>query len=410
MSPARCTARNPEMGKGKAAALAEFKRLLVDPDPASMAIAEDVLLEAGLKLADVGELLAAEGRENLEPGPHEGWASDFPSAGQFVIGSEQNPAAIGWTAVSWIVWKFTEHVPEQGVIQRRSRGWLVTGYRIEIIINYGGQTWSEVQAGPNNDDNLLTLAALENLSVHDLRALPPVVPSLASHVDLARARAIATDLSWQIAKEMKEQDLIGGSASDLITAVRYVTPERTPPEVVNPPMTAEEAGLHFRELVQDSDPESLDVALDVLEETGLTLAQVSEQWLRSEPHTSLHTRYRTARRFAGLFVLADTDDDFTDVQWMVVEKRPNSRQWTISIEGYFHSEPWLYDIGEPYHLVQHEAVTRAVTDAWFAVNVMRRHWGDSPRSVAQKLERGARGGYDEATLQAWRAPVGGLIA
>ena len=73
-------------------AITEFYDVLLpDPDPASMKIAQDLVEEYGLKLADLGEAMAKNSWENRHYTETHGWADYDPSSGQFTVSQTQAP-------------------------------------------------------------------------------------------------------------------------------------------------------------------------------------------------------------------------------------------------------------------------------------------------------------------------------
>lgn len=195
-------ARHPS-DVGEVEVMQKFRELLADPDPASMDIAEDLLLEHGLKLTDIGESIAKNGIDN-QRGDTAGWANDFPSAGTFVVSRTLDPEVIAvadpaaYAAVDWMVWR------PRGDHARK-------GFRLEIVISYNGLTWSETKDGAY-DGGVRGLGSRVRTKLgtsfttaeqDHLNSLAPLVHDVPG--SLKAARAMACDLAWKIAKKIKER-------------------------------------------------------------------------------------------------------------------------------------------------------------------------------------------------------------
>jgi hypothetical protein len=226
------------------------------------------------------------------------------------------------------------------------------------------------------------------------------------HVINARDLIYAADLGTgdarvdEAADEMRQ---FVSAALDSFLELRAPDPRFNPRvKRTNPPRTPAEAESVFRTFVQSPDPEALAVALDVAEEAEMTLADLSQRWARENWDTRLHTRTRDPDDIdvdIGIFILSDTDKDYTAVQWTVMTRSRQRALDTLDIEGFFHGEPFHYEIDRRY-TNRADAVDRAVTDAWFVVHVMRRRWRQNKVKVCTIIRAGGRGEYDEETLAA----------
>jgi DNA repair protein RadC len=228
-------ARNPHLSRD--AAVARFRELLVDPDPASLDVAEDVVQDAGLSLADLGEMLAKEGPEHLEKRDTKGWADEFPSAGEFSISTARDTQDFDYTCVSWMVWQMrpgraralerARLVGTSKTIERMRRH---SGVRVEINVAYKGTTWMEALDGFRGG-----LGAR-----WDRMRLSPTdtLVELPEKCSIKTARRIACELAWRIAKELKEHAAIGSDEIDVVTSLHdtFDPTPKMPREIVgNPP-------------------------------------------------------------------------------------------------------------------------------------------------------------------------------
>lgn len=162
----------------------------------------------------------------------------------------------------------------------------------------------------------------------------------------------------------------------------------------------------FRELVADPDPASLDIALDTLEEAGLNLVEVSEAFYREN---LTRIRHRHVERVVGeigargWFDLHDEDGDHTQSVWSVERDYGSGagENWRVVLYGRFHNKSWFYEVSRRFKDIEF-AIDRAITDAWFAVNVMRLRYiatGKQVVRVIDILEAAGHGDYDESTIE-----------
>lgn len=157
----------------------------------------------------------------------------------------------------------------------------------------------------------------------------------------------------------------------------------------------------FRELVADTNPASLDVALDVLQENRITLYEVSV----ASYHEQFEWIEKTHPLFKGTEIGArgwfewGEGGDFTDVVWAVERDHDQSIRdsWRIQFFGHFHNRRWFFEAGRRYRDLD-EAIERAVVDAWFCVYLMHVRWNERVGMTIDRITAGARGEYDDKTI------------
>lgn len=350
----------------------EFYSLLLDPDPHSLKVAEDLLLENDTTLAAVSTLVPDDVYE------HAIYGKQTSRLGVFNLGAKMG--SVMWkvtntsTGNKFFVELFV--TPPRGVRAPTDR------YRLSA-------TGTITEAPPN---------------------IQVVVPQRFNTA--AEATHQVVEHAWYCVKKIKHDPTLLGKPLNTILnelggalTIKGTYPSNTPKAVINPPMTQEQAIEKFQELLLDTDPNSMDVAKDVLEQAGVTMSHASSL---ASPDYSIN--YEEAGGAAGMFVLG-TDryivwgplPGYIDgVRWSVLpDADVESRLQKFNCDvGFFFAGLWrdVFRVqhrrsgrrvgggsmgGFPFSTLA-KARTRTVQEAWRAAKMMK-HKMYEPDTTADSL-------------------------
>jgi hypothetical protein len=207
--------------------MGEFKERITDPDPGSLDVAMDLLLQNGVKLSSLAHALALDGDSNNEKAKTRGWAGDFPSGntGELVLSKATDPDDPDYVAVAWMVWK-------------ARKPWATSKFRSEIEITYRGSQWSENDKGPNfptrghsTHDSTIRIPPVSVFPVHErTEKYPPLGEFGGSTLEITERRTI--DIAWNICRVLKQ--LHGAPAEQMLNAIHLMNKKKTPPALINP--------------------------------------------------------------------------------------------------------------------------------------------------------------------------------
>jgi hypothetical protein len=223
----------------------EFVELLESADPGSLDVARDLLLDNGVKLADIAHHLALDGESNNESKEMKGWAGDFPSGttGELVLSSEKDVAAPDYMAVGWTIYRLNPATVRRIRADNRE----AMPYESEIAIDYLGSSWAISHNGFGHfkragkfvlaaDDNHMRIerAVIDPEAFADMDGLTGIGTFGGATLEVAERRTI--DMAWQIAKILKQHRGLGDveMAAMISHTVKPTPSKEAPRALINP--------------------------------------------------------------------------------------------------------------------------------------------------------------------------------
>lgn len=394
---------------------AEFFRLMKDPDPASMEIAEDLVRQHGLKLDDLSEEMAlGEGYTITRRGPEyfsrRGSVYSRVTTGAFIQSLDEEPIYVFWYVVAG---------PAAGsrtrvfIDKHKSDADASISYRVRIG-GYGhdsdwiGGAWPEARA--------IREATLIAWEIAKWLKRRPSGDAKAISADLDRiVKSKAMPLVRGTGISMR-QDLVNPAGLTGVKAGYQASPRHalsggglsTSTKITrNGDLTNEQAEARFLELLRDPDPVSIDVAQDLALEYHLHIDEIGERAAQST-----HTPDRgpsggfvgpNTIRF-GLFLLDDTANRETAVTWYVNRVstsgwRSKAGEYTVEMDTVFNGHRSWDIVGA--RLMQEQANVLALRYAWHIVRLLRTSLAanaarpNGPQITIQQISYGILQGFED---------------